>query len=87
MFSGVLSCTDTKTQSETQIYNPETTVGLIRDETKRALSGLHIGVQLCVLLYNIDIYIISLCNVQKTLTSHSKWLIFFLHSVWKAQLY
>ncbi len=39
MFSGVLSCTDTKTQGKNTAYNPETAVCLFPEATERVVSG------------------------------------------------
>ncbi len=44
MFSGVLSCTDTKTWSYTWLYNPKTAVCFFPKAAERAVFGLYIGV-------------------------------------------
>ncbi len=49
MVSGVLSCSNTKTQSFTWIYNPETAVRLFCKAAERASFQLYIRVWLRVL--------------------------------------
>ncbi len=48
MFSGVLSCTDTKTRSWTRIHNPEMTVCLFREAAERIAFGRPVSPSTCV---------------------------------------